>query len=456
MFAIRCRRGAERAIESLRVRPAKRASRYGRDGYAGVTNRSGGAYHGVMTEVVVPVLVGPDWPSDSGINWGIAGLTPRWVGMESWDCVAALEPGPGAYDLGAIERDRYIAGARQRQEMALLISTIGDPDPTPNHDPSVPLILGAGSVHGHRLPTGTAVSIARNLTRTDRDLGLRISRRPLEAVWTLKLESSWLMGDSGGPMPTGPEGKLSPLLIDGLGNPVAAVWTSPKLDVRWYVLPSNADWLTVIDWLVRRAFPAYAPGALRRMHLDKRANIDYRTQEEVQAWQALVDLKDKYESNKKALEKKLRDARWKAQSVRDSLLFDTSEPTYWVYHVLTKAGFKVRILLSSEPGGLLATTWDGNRCLVDVRASSENATEELKADLESHVSTWRALRPEEPLTHAALIVHHQYTLPPSGRSEHVYASTEFPFPVLSTRQLFDWWGAEDWPAIRNAVLALSP
>jgi hypothetical protein len=414
-----------------------------------------------MTKGLVPVLVGPDWPSGSGINWGNVGLVPRWIGMESRDCVAALEPGPSSFDLGATERDRYVAGARQRHETALLISTVGHSNPLPDHDPSVSLTPGSGSVRGRRLPAGTAVSIARNLKRADRDLGLRISRRPLEPKWALKLESSLQMGNSGGPMPVGPEGKLSPILIDGVGNPVAGVWTSPQLDVRWYVLPDSIDWLIVIDWLLQEAFPAYVPGALPLVRPDKCANVDYRTQEEARAWQELADLEEKYERNRKVIEKKLRDASRKALSVRNGLLFDTFEPTYWVSYVLSEAGFKVRALLGSEQGGwnsgLLATTWDGNCCLVDVRANSGEATQEFTVDLKNRISTWRTLRPEERLTHAALIVHHQYSLPPSERSEHVYPSTEFvsslPFPVLSTRQLFDWWGAADWPAIRNAVLA---
>jgi hypothetical protein len=63
---------------------------------------------------------------------------------------------------------------------------------------------------------------------------------------------------------TGPDGNLAPLPVDGLGDPVVAVWTSPQLDLRWYIVPDQTDWPTVIDWLVQQALPAYVPGALHR------------------------------------------------------------------------------------------------------------------------------------------------------------------------------------------------
>lgn len=75
-----------------------------------------------------------------------------------------------------------------------------------------------------------------------------------------------------------------------------------------------------------------------------------------------------------------------------------------------------------------------------------------------HISTWPSLRPaQQPVTHAALVVSHQCRRPPRERSSQVYTRPEFvsalPFPVISARQLFDWWRAADWPAVRNAIVS---
>lgn len=121
--------------------------------------------------------------------------------------------------------------------------------------------------------------------------------------------------------------------------------------------------------------------------------------------------------------------------------------------------------LDRELGGTksadLLAVLDGNRCLIEVKSASGNAREGLVSDLQRHISTWPTLRPaQQPLTHSALIVNHEYRQPPGERSGQVYARAEFvsslTFPVLSARQLFDWWRASDWPAIRNAILASSP
>jgi hypothetical protein len=58
-----------------------------------------------------------------------------------------------------------------------------------------------------------------------------------------------------------------------------------------------------------------------------------------------------------------------------------------------------------------------------------------------------------------LIVNHQHRLDPDERAAAVYSRPEFvdalTLPVISTRQLFDWWRASDWISLREAVLANS-
>ncbi len=55
-----------------------------------------------------------------GLDWQKHGLQPRWLGMETSDCIVALEPG-FFHSQGANERDRFLAGARRRDELALVV-----------------------------------------------------------------------------------------------------------------------------------------------------------------------------------------------------------------------------------------------------------------------------------------------------------------------------------------------
>ena len=128
-----------------------------------------------VAEGLIPVLVGLRDPAGldaspspgaqersrldgKGIDWAALGVEPRWVGMESSDCAAALHPGVYHSD-GARERDRYIAGAARRGETAVLVSVIRNADGTrrnifSTYDASVSLSLESGSVCGRRLPQG--------------------------------------------------------------------------------------------------------------------------------------------------------------------------------------------------------------------------------------------------------------------------------------------------------------
>ena len=449
-----------------------------------------------MTQELIPVLVGfPEpgslgsaTPKDQlgkaghaslqqrsqlakpGIEWAGLGVDPRWSGMETSDCAAALEPGI-FHNQGASERDRYIAGARNRGETAVLISTIGDVgsthrNPLSTCDASVSLSLESGSVAGRRLPAGAAVSVAGGLNRADRDLALRLKNRPPGAWWSLHLGSSqWA---DGGGMPlgvTGPDGTLTALLIDGLQDPVVVVWTSPQVDLRWYIVPDQIDWPTVIDWLVQQALPAYVPGALRRIRSARHVDANLLTAGESAARKALADLEEQYTRDKATLEQQLHSATEEATPVRDGLLYGTGGVlVVAVREVLTAAGFDVHDL-DAELGGTksadLLAALGNSRCLVEVKSASGNAGEGLVSDLQRHISTWPGLQPPQPpVTHAALIVNHQCRQPPAERPSNVYTRSEFvtavPFPVLSAVQLFRWWRASDWPAIRNALLPSTP
>ena len=74
---------------------------------------------------------------DPAFGWTEHDLEPRWLGMESSDCAGALDPSI-YHGRGIDELERFLAGARARDELALLITTMGNVN-----DPS-PRRLGAG------------------------------------------------------------------------------------------------------------------------------------------------------------------------------------------------------------------------------------------------------------------------------------------------------------------------
>ena len=79
---------------------------------------SGGARSFAMGARDIPLL-------ERDFDWTGHGVTPRWIGMESSDCPAALEPGI-YHQSGADELKRFLAGAASRGETAVLIATVGN------------------------------------------------------------------------------------------------------------------------------------------------------------------------------------------------------------------------------------------------------------------------------------------------------------------------------------------
>ncbi len=63
--------------------------------------------------------------ADPGFEWQKHGVEPRWLGMETSDCAAALDPSV-FHSHGADEWQRFLAGAGGRHETALVIATVGN------------------------------------------------------------------------------------------------------------------------------------------------------------------------------------------------------------------------------------------------------------------------------------------------------------------------------------------
>src|SRR6266487_1293202 len=62
---------------------------------------------------------------EPGVQWQKHGVEPRWLGMETSDCAAALDPSI-FHSHGADELKRFLAGAGSRDETALVIATVGN------------------------------------------------------------------------------------------------------------------------------------------------------------------------------------------------------------------------------------------------------------------------------------------------------------------------------------------
>ena len=92
----------------------------------------------------------------AGLAWQQHGLEPRWLGMETSDGAVAVEP--SSFHNHGVELDRFLAGARRRDELALVVAVIGDvTDDGPRHplsrfDASVRLSEMFTSVSGRQLP----------------------------------------------------------------------------------------------------------------------------------------------------------------------------------------------------------------------------------------------------------------------------------------------------------------
>lgn len=253
-----------------------------------------------------------------------------------------------------------------------------------------------------------------------------------------------------------------PILVDGLGAPLVAVWISPEADQRVYLVPDQTDPNAVLDWLVMQALPEYVPGALRRA----RSFVDPTLQSgaETAARQALTDLDASYALERARLEGELQTATDAAEPIRSGLLYSTGDKLEdAVAAVLRAAGFNT-VNLDDELGATqsadLLATYGSERRMVEVKSASGKAPEKLVGQLERHLATWPNLRPREPVGGGVLVVNHQHRQDPHNRSAQVYERAEFldslKVVVLSSRDLFTWWVASDWPMIRDAVLGAAP
>ncbi|MEH3075831.1 MAG: hypothetical protein PGN11_04015 [Quadrisphaera sp.] len=255
---------------------------------------------------------------------------------------------------------------------------------------------------------------------------------------------------------------LKPILVNGLDEPVAAVWISDDARRRWYVLPAELDWETILDWLQQQALPEFVPGALRRARSPRFFDPDLLSRREVRAAEGLRDMEARHAEERREYEEELAAAKESADGMRHGLLYESGTPlAKAVQEVLRAADLHV-IDLDDELGAtrsadlLVGASVNGHpRCLVEIKGAGGAASEKLVQALEGHMRTWPQLRPNQPLAGGVLVVNHQHKMDPAERSQQVYQRKEFvdslSVTVLSTRQLYDWWREDNWAAIGEAL-----
>ena len=406
-----------------------------------------------------PELANPDFP------WKALRVEPRFIGSESVDCVAALQPNI-FYGHGSEELNRYLRGAATRGETALLVSMIGEDEPRSlnplaTHDTDILLPGDHGSIAGRRLPDGAVGQHAVDLDSTDRDLALRLLSRPSGSAWWA-IEPGTLhaiRGDGTGEKFHSPSGVFKPILVNEIGEAMAGVWIPEEEDWRWYVVPRGNDWRQLIDWMILRVVPEYVPAAQRRVRTAEPLDDALLTGTELTARAALDEFEGTVEEQRAELVGRLTSAQDEANDVRSGLLYGTSRELVGAVKSVLEAAHIVTEDLDETLGvgmsGDLLVAIADKYWLVEVKSASGNAGEALMDDLQRHVRTWPELNRPETLSGGTLIVNHQHRLPPLERQATVYTRAEFvaslPSPVVPALALFAWWRDGSESAITAAV-----
>jgi hypothetical protein len=397
------------------------------------------------------------------LDWGALGFEPRWLGFDTADCVAALQPSIFSGQ-GADEFNRFRQGAESRGELALVISPVGQPDGgdarsvfSP-HDDSVYLGGVQSSISSRPLGLGARVRAAADLGDADTQLALRLlSCNPVLPWRSLSLHGVTYESHIGRGHPA--QGTLEPIIETELGEPVVAAWVSLDGVERRYVVPAETPWPALMQWLLKQALPEYVPGAMHRARRQLASDHTLMTRRERAARIALTDLETDYASRRADLARELEDAQVAASRVRDGLLYGTGKPLVdAVGSVLESAGVTV-VDLDDHLGGTknadLLCSYGRRSRLVEVKSASGNAPERAYEDLVRHLREWERLPGSTPVEGGALVLNHQHRDVPQERNPRPYRRPEFlaaqTEPVITTLALFEAWREEDAEAVRRLL-----
>lgn len=447
-----------------------------------------------MTQLPVPVHVGSEQPAswddlearqteygddaspwlqrkrrpavaEAALRWSALGFEPRWVGFDTADCVAALQPSIFSGQ-GADEFNRFRQGAESRGETALVISPIGQLDGGgtrsvfSTHDDSLYLGRVESTIGSQPLGKAARVRTAKGLGDADGQLALRLLSCNPALPWRgLSLHGVTLEAYSG-PVHHPAQGTLESIIETELGEPVVAAWVSPDGVERRYVVPIETPWPVLLKWLLEQALPEFVPGAMRRARRHLASDINTLTRRERDARTALADLDADHAARRAELEHELEESQAAASTVRDDLLYGTSGPLVdAVRSVLESADMKV-VDLDDELGGTknadLLCSYGGRSRLVEVKSASGSAPERAYEDLLRHLREWERLPGSTSVDGGALVMNHLHRMAPAARAESepvsrpefLQAQTE---PVITTLALFDAWREEDVDGVRRLI-----
>lgn len=408
-----------------------------------------------------PAIAGP------ALNWAALGLEPRWVGSDTADCAAALQPSIFAGQ-GADEFTRYRQGAESRGEIALVISPIGDLDQETRNirnvfgPPVDSISVGQNftNINGCLLGKEATVRPAADLGGADGHLARRLlSCKPAPRWRSLSLSGAVLESVYGRQQHHPVEGTLVPILETELGEPVVAAWVSPDGVERRYIVPAEAPWTALLQWLLDQALPEFVPDAMRRARRQLGADVALMTRAERVARSALAELEADYVSSRGELERQMKDAETAASSIREGLLYGTGKQVVdAVRAVLEAADIAVVDLdewLGDTKNADLLCTYGAQSRLVEVKSASGSASERHYEDLLRHLREWHSLPDSVAVDGGALVINHEHRKAPQDRSGRPYQRPEFlaaqKEPVVATLDLLDAWREEDSEAIRRLL-----
>lgn len=411
-----------------------------------------------------PTVASPD------LDWAAFGFEPRWVGSDTADCAAALQPSIYSGH-GADEFTRFRQGAKSRGEIAVVISPIGDLDEESRNVrnvfgstvASVSIGQSFTSINGRLLGKEARVRLSADLGDADGDLAQRLLSRIPAPRWRSLSLTGTVLESVYGREQHAPEGTLTPILETELGEPVVAVWTSPDEVERRYVVPVETPWPSLLQWLLEQAMPEFVSGAVRRARRQLGADVSLMTRAERAARTALAELEADYVLHRGELERQVKDAEMAASTIREGLLYGSGEQLVdAVRSVLESAGVTVIDLnerLGDSKNADLLCTYGGGSRLVEVKAASGSAPERAYQDLVRHLREWPSLPDSVPVDGGALILNHEHRRVPADRSRRPYTRPEFiaaqTEPVIPTLALFDFWREGDAEGIRRLMFGPS-
>jgi hypothetical protein len=389
-------------------------------------------------------------------NWP-SGIRPVWPGIDTSRCVAAVNPRQGE------ALDRFLVGAEQRKETALLLIELGEPrlgtrrprlyrgeeaaDDFPAH---------LASVDWRRLPSGVSANLVDGLDGPERDLALRLRDRhgPDETWFAVDPPSAAPRPDNFAPI----LGDFSELLIDDANEPTAGLWVPRDADARCYLFSYGCDWDLILRWLLDQAVPAYVPSAALRARVGEVAD-ELLTSEERGIQVELADLEAEYGARRVDLDARRAVADARAQPIRNGLLYGRGDPLKGaVKEVLRDCGFEIEDLdytFRRPASADLLATLKGRHWLVEVRYAGGAPGHAQVDDVRRHIRNWKSLGREEELEGGVFVVNHHGNDPPMERPPAPYQDRYFvaalECSVIGTPALYRWWANGDFDEIVSAV-----